>query len=108
MNKELDEILENADSIIREYEGGEWQSLDVLREMQRELSVSLYLLTKFNIEFYRVYNSILFNNKGSVASGKILADEQVPELRMLRKIMEAIDNVLWSMRSEISIVKKEI
>jgi hypothetical protein len=40
-------------------------------------------------------------------SGEILAEEQVSELRMIRKIMESIDNVLWSVRSEISIIKNE-
>lgn len=107
MDDKLNDILENCDSIIREYESGAWQSLEVLREMQRNLSASVYHLSKFNVEFYRVFNSILFEHKGSVSSGRILADEKVPELRMLRKITEAIDNVLWSMRSEISIIRKE-
>ena len=30
-----------------------------------------------------------YKHKGSVSSGKVLAEEQVPELRMIRKIMEA-------------------
>lgn len=103
----MEKLLVNIDSIIERYEGGEWQSVDNLRVMLRELSSYNYQLTKHNIEYYRLYNAIQYKHKGSVSSGVILAEEQVPELRMIRKIMEAIDNVIWSMRSEISIIKKE-
>lgn len=103
----MEKLLENIDSIIERYEGGEWQSVDNLRVMLRELSSYNYQLTKHNIEYYRLYNSVQYKHKGSVSSGVILAEEQVPELRMIRKIMEAIDNVIWSMRSEISIIKRE-
>ena len=103
----MEKLLENIDSIIERYEGGEWQSVDNLRVMLRELSSYNYQLTKHNIEYYRLYNQVKYKHKGSVSSGVILAEEQVPELRMIRKIMEAIDNVIWSMRSEISIIKRE-
>jgi len=75
--------------------------------MQRELSANYYYLTKYNIEYFQKYNAIQYKHKGAVSAGKILAEEQCPELRMIRKIMEATDNVIWSMRSEISIIKKE-
>ena len=75
--------------------------------MLRELTANNYYLTKYNIEYFQKYNAIQYKHKGSVSSGKVLAEEQVPELRMIRKIMEATDNVIWSMRSELSIIKKE-
>ena len=103
----MKEILEKISAIIDTYEGGEWQSTDSLRELLRELTTNNYHLTKYNIEAYQKHNGIQYMHKGSVASGKILADEQVPELRMLRKIMESIDHVIWSMRSELSIIRKE-
>ncbi|WP_431129650.1 hypothetical protein [Flagellimonas flava] len=103
----MQEVLDKISSIIDTYEGGEWKSKDSLREMLRELTSSNYHLTKFNIEAYQEHNTVQFKHKGSVASGKILADEKVPELRMIRKIMEAVDHVIWSMRSELSIIKKE-
>ena len=103
----MDDILLKINDIIVSYESGEWKSSEKLRIMQRELTSLNYHLTKYNIQYFRDYNAIQFNHKGSVSSGKILAEEKVPELRMIRKIMEAIDNVIWSMRSEISIIKKE-
>ncbi len=100
-------ILSKVDEIIEQYESGTWASVDTLRVMLRNLTTCNYHLSKENIEYHRKYNAVLHLHKGSVASGKILAEEQVPELRQLRKIMEAIDNVIWSMRSELSIIKNE-
>lgn len=104
----MQETLDNIAEIIDRYESGEWQSLERLKDMLRHLTVYNYHLTKFNVEAYVKFNSIIFNrgNK-SVAAAKVEADEQVPELRMLRKIMDAVDQVIWSIRSEISIIKKE-
>lgn len=103
----MEEILEDINNIIETYESGEWQSTETLRVMQRKLTSLNYYLSKYNIEYFQKYNSIQFNHKGSVSSGKILAEEKVPELRMIRKIMESIENVMWSMRSELSIIRKE-
>lgn len=104
----MNNILIRITEIVESYEAGEWKSTDDLRMMQRELTANNYYLTKHNIDYFQKYNAIQYKHKGSVSSGKILAEEQVPELRMIRKIMEATENVMWSMRSEISIIKKEI
>lgn len=103
----MEEILIQINDIITSYESGQWQSSEKLRVMQRQLTALNYHLTKYNIQYFQQYNAIQYKHKGSVSSGKILAEEQVPELRMIRKIMESVDNVMWSMRSEISIIKKE-
>ncbi len=105
--KPLEQTLENISTIINDYESGEWQSADNLRVLLRELTSNNYHLTKHNIEFFQQYNAVQYKHKGSVSAGKILAEEQCPELRMIRKIMEATDQVIWSMRSEISIIKNE-
>ena len=103
----MQEILQKITNLIETYESGVWVSADNLRVMLRELTANNYYLTKHNIEYFQKYNAIQYKHKGSVSSGKVLAEEQVPELRMIRKIMEATDNVIWSMRSELSIIKKE-
>jgi len=103
----MDKVLEETSLIITMYESGAWVSSENLRAMLRELSSNYYHLSRFNIEYFQKYNAVQYKHKGSVSSGKILAEEQVPELRLLRKIMEATDNVIWSIRSEISILKKE-
>jgi hypothetical protein len=103
----MQEILQKITNLIETYESGVWVSAENLRVMLRELTANNYYLTKHNIEYFQKYNAIQYKHKGSVSSGKVLAEEQVPELRMIRKIMEATDNVIWSMRSELSIIKKE-
>jgi len=103
----MEEILQKITNLIETYESGVWVSAENLRVMLRELTANNYYLTKHNIEYFQKYNAIQYKHKGSVSSGKVLAEEQVPELRMIRKIMEATDNVIWSMRSELSIIKKE-
>jgi hypothetical protein len=103
----MEAILNKITDLIETYESGAWQTPDALREMLRELTANYYYLTKHNIEAYQKYNEVQYKHKGSVSAGKILADEQVPELRMLRKVMEATQHVIWSMRSELSIIKNE-
>jgi hypothetical protein len=103
----MQEILEENSYLITLYESGAWQSTENLRVMLRELSANNYHLSKLNIDYFQAYNAVQYSHKGSVSSGKILAEEQVPELRIIRKIMEATDQVIWSMRSEISIIKNE-
>ena len=103
----MQEILQKITNLIETYESGVWVSAENLRVMLRELTANNYYLTKYNIEYFQKYNAIQYKHKGSVSSGKVLAEEQVPELRMIRKIMEATDNVIWSMRSELSIIKNE-
>mgnify|MGYP003148632861 CR=1 FL=1 len=105
--KELDQILNKINDLIDTYESGAWQTVENLRIMQRELSCYNYYLSKYNIEFYNNHNKEQYNFKGAVNAGKIHADYKIPNLRMTRKIMEAVKNVIWSMRSEISIIKNE-
>ena len=104
----MDDILISVNELINEYESNSWKTLEKLRIMHRKLVFLNHQLVGYNVEFFREYNAIQYNHKGSVSSGKIIADEKVPELRISRKIMDSIDNVLWSMRSEISSLKKEM
>jgi len=103
----MNEILNKISDIITRYESGEWETTDSLREMLRELTSNIYFLSKYNIEFHEKHNAVQYKHKGSVSSGLILANEQYPELRMLRKITEAANNVKSSMIMELSIIKNE-
>ena len=103
----MDKILLNITDIIETYESGAWSSLEDLRKMLRELTSNIYHLTKYNIEFHERHNAVQYKHKGSVSGGLILANEQIPELRMCRKIMDAANNVGRSMTMELSILKTE-
>lgn len=103
----MKEILDKISEIIIKYDGGEWQSVDNLRLLLRELSANYYYLTKYNIEAFQRHNAIQYMHKGAVGRGLILANEQVPELRKTRKLLMAADRVINSIRSEISTINKE-
>lgn len=103
----MDKILLNITDIIETYEGGAWSSLEDLRKMLRELTGNIYQLTKYNIEYHEQHNAVQYKHKGSVSGGLVLANEQVPELRMTRKIIEAANNVSRSITMELSIIKNE-
>jgi len=103
----MNNILSKISEIIDKYESGQYISLDNLRVMLRELSSNYYYLTKYNIEYFEQHNAVQYKHKGSVSAGLILANEQVPELRITRKILLATDRVLNSMRSEIAILRNE-
>lgn len=105
--RELEEVLGRVDNVIEVYESGQWQSIDNLREILRDITTANYHLSKHSIEAYQKHNAFMFNFEGTSARAKVAADENVPELRMVRKIMEAVDHVIWSIRSEISIIKNE-
>lgn len=103
----MNEILLKITELITEYESGKWISADKLRVMQRQLSTSIYHLTKHNIEAFNKWNGIVYNETTSNAKAVTKADYDVPELRMTRKILEAARGVSISMNSELSILKKE-
>lgn len=100
----LDKIAE----IIHLYESGAYLQLDTLRQIRRELATAKYHLTKINIDAYKRWNNLIYNRGGdSVASAKVSADYNIPELRESRKIIEAVKDVLAEMNQEISILKNE-
>ena len=101
------EILSKITELITEYESGKWISADKLRVMQRQLSTSIYHLTKHNIEAFNQWNGIVYKETTSNAKAVTKANYDVPELRMTRKILEAARGVSISMNSELSILKKE-
>lgn len=100
-------VLNKITELIELYESGTWQSTENLRIMQRELSCNIYYLTKHNIEAFNEWNRIVYNETTSNAKAVTKADNQVPELRMTRKILESARGVSISMNSEISILKNE-
>ena len=103
----MEDILKKITDIIDTYNSGTWVSLDDLRVMLRELRANIYYLTKYNIEYFEKHNAVQYRHKGSVSAGVILANEQFPELRMTRKIIDSANNVAMAVTMEISIIKTE-
>ena len=105
----MDKTLEETTRLIACYRSGEWLTIDKLRDLLRRLSICHYELTSINIESYNDWTAIIYNRKDgvSVASARVKADFEVPELRMTRKLLESVKNVLMSMQQELSIIKND-
>lgn len=97
----MDKTFKKIGDIIDTYESGIYVSTETLVEMQRELSCCHYHLTTLNIEAGQEYNKEMYNFNGSVAAGKIYAENKVPMLRKTRKLLESIKQVLIAMGSEL-------
>lgn len=107
MKKPLKQILNELVSSVEEYESGAWQTKEKLILIQRSLSSNVYYLTQHNIEAFKEWNGIVHKFSGSNAAGQTLANEEVPELRLTRKILEAAKNVQIAISNELSIMKND-
>ena len=105
--KELSEILDNISLIVDSYESGKFISLENLRIINRQLSCNIYYLTKHNIDAFEKHNSIVYNETTSNAKAVVKANEEVTELRMTRKILEAAKAVSISLNNELGIMKRD-
>jgi len=100
-------ILNNITECVQLYESGTYLTKEKLLDLNRRLSSNIYYLTKHNIEAFEKFNSIIYNSKKSVARATVDAHQEIPELRMTRKILEACKGVSISINNELSIIKNE-
>lgn len=103
----METILSNITECVENYESGTYLTKEKLLELNRRLSSNLYYLTKYNIEAFQKFNSIIYNSNKSVARATVEAHEEIPELRMTRKILESCKNVSISINNELSIIKND-
>ena len=108
MKKQIDKILEEIVEGVDFYQSGRWANKEKLIKVQRSISSNVFYLTQHNIEAYNKWNAIVYNrNGGSVNAAQVKADNEVPELRMTRKILEATKNVQIAISNELSILKND-
>lgn len=107
MKKELRLILEELANSVHDYESGAWHTKEKLVLIQRSLSSNVYYLTQHNIEAFQDWNTIKHKFSGSNAAAETYANEEVPELRLTRKIMDAAKNVQIAISNELGIMKNE-
>tara|TARA_R110000744_G_scaffold179689_1_gene298661 strand:+ start:345 stop:659 length:315 start_codon:yes stop_codon:yes gene_type:complete len=99
--------LDNITTIIDTYTSLSIPTAHNVSDLLRSLTSELFYLEKHRAEYHTKYNSIMLSRKGSVAAATIEANKEVPELYLLRRIMNAAYRVTDSMRSNISTINKE-
>ena len=103
----MDKHLANITRIINAYNDLTIVNGAELSQLLKELTCELFYLEKYRSDYSEQHNNIMYNFVGSVSAGKIDADTQVPELYMLRRIMNAAYRCVDALRSNISYLKKE-
>lgn len=74
----------------------------------KDMASILFYLTTEQIKAHVKWNSLMYNRgNASVASQTVIANEQVPELYQLRKIIHAGYKELDVLRSSLSYLKSE-
>lgn len=99
--------LNRVTDIVDKYNNLTINSGSELSDLLRRLTCELFYLEKFRSEYQEQHNNIMHNEKGAVSKALILANEKVPELYMLRRVMNAAYRVVDALRSNISYIKKE-
>lgn len=103
----MQEVLNKISEIITEYNSGAYLTKERLLVMSRELSTNIYFLTKYNIEAFNDWNTIIYNDEGSVNKATVKADFEVPELRQTRKLLEACKGVSIAINNELKIINND-
>ena len=106
--KSLQEITTNLQGAIDKYETLNLDDVLQLSEILRTLDVNLSYLVHVRDECYRKSQSIYFNSAGGSDAAKRRESEyQVPELDLVRKILLHYGEAQRSIRSQISLRKKQ-
>ena len=95
----MDKILETITAIVETYEGGHYKDLN---EMHRQLVCNMFYLSKEQVKAHTNWNKEYYlSNEKSNAGKERNADKLVPELYLIRKIMETAKSVSIAMTLEI-------
>ena len=99
--------LHKIRKIVVAYESGKYISQEHLIKMQRSLNSCMYHLTIDNVKAFQKWNSLVYLSDKSNAAAKVDADEEVPELRKTRKILDTCKGVSIAINSELQIMKND-
>lgn len=110
----MEELLENITFIITEYkEMGDklvFNDAEVISVMLKDLTSNLFFLEAHRALSFEKHNASIFNNMKEGMSGNkavVYANQEVPELYKLRRIMDSAYKIVDAMRSNISYLKLE-
>lgn len=107
MTHQLDEILKNITDSIDEYENLELADIVKQGDILRKLTANLFYLEGFRVDYHfdwlDAYNSV----KGTNAHKERHADDKIRELYMTRRLITSGHKVADSIRSTISVNRKE-
>ena len=107
----MKKVLEEIADIINQYNKMIEIDGTELNYLIKQLTTRLYYLETQRSEYHKQYQSIIFNltqDGKTVSRAENEAHDKIPEIYMLRRIMNAGYRVVDAMRTNISYLKFEI
>lgn len=106
--KQLEAILTAINEEVDKYHQLQLKAVLDQSEILRNLTSNLYFLEQYRIEAHEKWLSVYHNSQAKSAAGKEReADNVVRELYLIRRVMTSGYRVVDSIRSTISIHKRE-
>lgn len=106
--KSLQELLENIQDAIERYQTLHLKQVPDQSDILRILTTNLEQLEVYRADYYDDWLNIYFTcDATSDAQKTKWCDNKVPELHRIRKIMRGAYKVVDSIRSTISVYKRE-
>lgn len=107
MSDDITKWLSAYDKEVEKYASLQWNDRAELNTLLKRLTIILSQLEHERSKAHTKHNEILFSFDGAVNRAIIQANHDVPELYLLRRIMEAGYEIVGAIRSNISSLNKE-
>jgi len=104
-HQELDTSLRLVSRAIEEYEGNPTPTRDDISRHLQMISSHVFFLEVFRSDYHKKWNSVVHGFTGPKTRAEIEANEEVPQLYMLRKVTGAANKSMDAMRSQLSAMK---
>ena len=106
--KELIDILSDINNSIERYQHLQLKQVSEQSDILRDLTTALAQLEVYRADYYDEWLNVYFTCKHSSDAARVKwADNEVKELHRIRKIMRGGYKVVESIRSTISVSKRE-
>lgn len=109
--KNFEQELENLSMYIQAYEDTSLNDGESLNELLKRINTTLFYLENERSVFKKQYESKVYDlttdKKMTVARAINFAEVEVPELYMLRRIMDSAYRISDAIRTNISFLKSE-
>jgi hypothetical protein len=107
MSDDLTKWIAAYDKEVKKYSELQWNDRAELNTLLQRMTIILSQLEHERNEAHTKHNGIIFNYDGAVNRAVNQANHDVPELYLLRRIMEAGYEIVGAIRSNISSLNRE-
>lgn len=108
----MEVILNKISNVINWYEDANIKHLEELNKALKVITSNMYLLELERAKYHEKHQDIMYeltnNQDKPVSKAEIVANKNVPELYLLRRVMNAAYRCSDSIRTNISYMKKEL